>query len=561
MQINMRLFFLIFLLPLISLSQADIVGINTATDLTKESAGVPDSMRNHTFLDATQLRYASFLGSGDHSGSSNANEWSLQEAFDNAVAGDFVYVRITGGGGTYDISGLQGTLAQPIHFKGYVSTPEDINVNDSPIVSKEDYTGYAQTDHGTHNLDPFLMPTFTGDSDDAPNYIPNGTAWNFDSSNSYIIIENFQFQYYHIGISFSGVDYVYVKNVVSANNGYFYDIEGQGGFGSDLYGSGFVFEDDSQHAHVNSCASYNQCLRGVTFTDSDWCKVENTTVYSNHDEGNPQDYYIYFRGKNNYVVNCDVYQVEAAALSDHSGHGICFNRYDFSSSIYSENNIAESSTISGTSFHLDGALSCKLDDIQVYRTTELNPRYSGGNLIVKDDPRNHYIKDSYFEGSANFSYDDTHPELDHVGAFGASAGQSISFENTIFKGNGDSYGIYLNWLPVFDVGPKNIEFKDCDFENLEALFYVERPSDNFSFIRGNVIDVENLQYTDDKSFDYILNPNTNFTNVNFWNSEIPTSFYQISGITNTDPDLVDTPILIDFSIREKRLRNPLTRNF
>jgi hypothetical protein len=71
-------------------------------------------------------KYVTVAGGGLHDGTSEANAWTFTEALANAVAGDRVNVKL----GTHTCttaSTVNGTYADPIHVRGYVSTIGDLD--------------------------------------------------------------------------------------------------------------------------------------------------------------------------------------------------------------------------------------------------------------------------------------------------------------------------------------------------------------------------------------------------------------------------------------------------
>ena len=71
-------------------------------------------------------KYVTVAGGGLHDGTSEANAWTFTEALANAVAGDRVNVKL----GTHactTASVVNGTYADPIYVRGYVSTIGDLD--------------------------------------------------------------------------------------------------------------------------------------------------------------------------------------------------------------------------------------------------------------------------------------------------------------------------------------------------------------------------------------------------------------------------------------------------
>lgn len=479
--------------------------------------------------------YISVEGRSSNTGLTLDSPKNIASAFDKSFvkAGDLFYIKA----GNYtmpsnpkdnrqfDISDLPCTANDPCYWVGYKSIPGDINASEFSTVTWDDYKNRPQSNDGTHNLDPSLMPTFSGNTTYAPKYIDNGTLFFADGGEEGLVFRNLQIQYFRRGFELKRLSTSVFENIIQANHGWFAPINGQGGSNSDLQGTGWLIYSSSSSLTsvsvknvIKNCATYNMAFRGFTINNSTNTLVERSESTSDIDNGNPQDYYFHTIGKNNLFSNL---RVNRLISSNHSGHGICFNQL-------SENNIMQNSVIYGTGIHFDGAINSYANNIQLIGDDSFG-LFKGGGITIMDGAENNLIENcSSVNGETGINFSDSGKN-----PFDEHAGRNNSFKNIKITNKSKSI-IDLNWWNEKDELTENNIFENCEFINSPYLFTISRPNSNFIFNNSQFINVKNIQqttYKNEKNF--LLNSNTQFKNSNFWDSEIPTKEkYIVSNLTN-----------------------------
>lgn len=495
--------------------------IDDVLQLTINEAG------NKDISTATALRifYVAVNGSADNDGLSEQKPIDIYTAFDidKIQPGDLYWVK-AGDYGKINIELNQpnktaGTEENPIGWVGYKDTPGDIKAVKGPTVSWDDYI------KKNHDLDSTVMPTFSGDTSEAPNFLNNGRAIDINYKKDYLVIRNLQFRHYHTSILMRRSKNVIFDNVIMVNNGYFDDIPGQGGTNANLKGYGLTLATDTGYSKISNCYSANMALRAFSISENSSYNVIEYSESDTDTEHNPQDYFFYTTGKYNVFRNIAARKLTE---SNHSGHGLCFNWDNF----YTENgaafNYAENVEILNTSLHFDGE-TCHDNTVKNIKLWEDRDHYIYGTSIVFMDGAHDNTVDvaDLSEGAITFFDSGAHVN-------NGNAGHDNTIRNATVSNNGMAID-FGSWSTTY--AAYNNQFVDCTFKNLDkGIFQVSRENHDNKFIGCTIENVPKVWFEDSKSRDYLLDSSTEFTDCNFWNSEIPSNtVFKVSGTTEKAP--------------------------
>lgn len=248
--------------------------------------------------------YVTTNGKASNDGLSEATAWSIEAAFENAVAGDVVYVKAGNYGNKELIVDNSGTSQKPIKFIGYTNSPGDL------------VSGQKSTFSYGDQLDATKMPLLIGN---APNNEGEGTG--ITATENYITIENFQITKFKTGIRSNGTQ-IKLKNIIVTQMGDFnpshtYPTATNNKL-LNYSGTGIVFSGNNSELHnsfVLNCGA-----QAITFNHGNGLIAKNNTVYSNS-QVNPTDYYFLIaqETKNSTFLNTKVFRVGEL---EHHGHGI-----------------------------------------------------------------------------------------------------------------------------------------------------------------------------------------------------------------------------------------------
>lgn len=460
--------------------------------------------------------YIAVNGKASNSGLTQDSPKDIASAFDKSFvqAGDLFYIKAgdykfdfnPSNGRQFDLSNLPSSASRPIYWIGYKNTPGDINATEFSTVSWEDYKARPQAADRTHSLDSSVMPTFSGNTSRAPQYIGNESLFWQDGGEQGFVFRNIQIQYFRYGFQFKNLSSSVFENVIIANLGNFEPVEGQGGSNQDLIGKGFSITQKSDRNVIKNSATYNMAMIGFSLGEGEHSLIEYCEATSDIDNGNPQDYYFHTTGKYNLFSHV---RANRLISSNHSGHGICFNQL-------ADNNVMESSKVYGTSIHFDGAVNCYATNIEIIGDNSYG-LYKGGDIIIMDGAENNLIENTTsINGESGISFSDSGKN-----SYAEHAGKNNTFRNVTVS-NKSLAIIDLNWWNEKDDLSENNAFENCKFSNAPYLFVISRSNSNFSFDNCEFTDVNKLQQTSYKnSGNFVLNANTKFTNSTFSNSEIP----------------------------------------
>ena len=529
----------ILLLPIFCFSQigADESIINNITINETNLAG--NAHENDDLLTAVRVFYVATDGLSSNDGLTESSPLDIATAFDPNIVerGDLYWIKAGDyGNHNFDLTGIDpsSTSLLPVRWIGYKNTIGD-------IVSQP-YAGYDSVDPldplvpilpsefnalpsnvvGHKILDSSLMPTFTGDQSQAPNYIVNGDLFSIDGGGHNLIFKNFQVQFYKHGFFMSDLDYSLFENITLAHQGWFSEIEGQGGTNEDLIGDGIVLRQasplSSEYNIIKNCYGLNHAHTSFSISVSQYNLIKGTEGFSNLNSGNAQDYYFRITGSFNKIEDS---RAVRGVASRHSGHGICFN-FD------ATHNMAEDCFIYGTSFHFDAsayglAKNVTLRGEPSFATfIENDPQgnntlpFQGGNFLMLDSAHDNLILGGSCHEVGGFSFNDTaaHGLPAHATEF--TAGNNNTYRNVVVdvsqgkiikSGNSNT----SNGLQIHS----NL-WDSCTFVGSDDLFEIERLN-SLNVIKNSTI--ENLPSLRAESNGFSLNSDTIFLNNTWINSQ------------------------------------------
>lgn len=265
-----------------------------------------------------QTRYVTATGAGSHDGTSEANAWTLAEAFTNAAAGMTINCKAGNYGALQLTLTTSGTQANPIIFRGYITTPGDIVAVSGTTFSE---AGAVITSEG-----PSIVGTITSNRPNQDQGLRFTGQW--------IEFRNFQFQYYNRPFESIGdnciIDNVYgysagnhnptevADNLFSAT----FPTGGYTGYGARIQGDNIT---------VKNMTIIDAGAEGIRLTNSDNPTFENITVecvrgtgtYNNHysADGNITDYH-FLIGANTSNGSFDNITIINPVSAIYPGHGI-----------------------------------------------------------------------------------------------------------------------------------------------------------------------------------------------------------------------------------------------
>ena len=451
---------------------------------------------------ATYWVTAGASGGGD---GSSGNPWTLSEAFSNASAGDIVNVQSGTYTGTYTIN-VNGTSANPILFRGYDATANDIDPDLETGVSLGDITVQRPT------------AFFYGDSPDAgampllSRSVGNNVTV-LAINGDYIQFHNFQISGGRTGLRNTG-NYNEIKNI-----GIWDQTDNSNPSNAPYWGSGFYNYGNNgimKNIYVENSGAQGFSVQGNDNT------IDNISVVCDN-TANPTDYYFLFQvGIQNTAT--DLYVRRVGNLT-HGGHGICWKT----------------------------ASECSDNDVNnfIVDNTQLEIQFPG----VHDN----YIRNGYVinrDGSwnragirlGNGSYDCT---IDNVylkdctvkfsdwndGLAGDVNDSSDGFRFNQLTVDGGKYAVAFHYFGNnnYSSSADNNTFYNSTFYNTTYLFESSRANSNTQFINCVFDNIDNLDRDESSSPGYAVDATytrSNFSNLGF---TTPTG----TNITTLAPQFVD----------------------
>ncbi len=428
---------------------------------TEEENGNTESTENTYFV--------SVNGSSSNDGRSEANAWSIEHAFENATAGDIVYIKAGNYGNKELLADNSGTSNKPIKFIGYTNTPGDIVSNEGSTFT------YGDT------LDPNKMPLLTGA---APNGEGQGTALKIVEP--YVQIENFQITQFKNGL-YAKANNGLFKNIIVSKIGDYNPNHTYPTATSNKHlnytGLGFIIEGDNIELH-NSFA-LNCGAQGITFQNGSGIKSYNNKVYADNNI-NPTDYYFLIGGGtvNSLFKNTFVHRVGALT---HLGHGIVAKGQSaITGNIVDEFSILN--TFLEVQFPKTTSNIFKNGRVEKEANVNARTRDASGMRLANGARNNHYeniiltncsIKFSDWNDGLAGDVNDTSDNNTFLNIQVKDAFSAIAFSHFLETNNASS--------------ADNNTFTNCSFSNIDFLFEVDRANSNTRLIDCTIDNVRNFK--------------------------------------------------------------------
>ncbi len=428
-------------------------------------------------------------GSPDNDGLTEATAWSIEHAFETAVAGNIIYIKAGDYGNKQLIVDNSGLEDKPIQFIGYTNTPGDIITNDQ-----------GSTFNYGDALNPNIMPLISG-------IVQNGEGQGdgIIANENYIEISNFQITKYDRGLITSG-DYCAFKNIVITEIGDFNPSHSfpTGTSNPQLNYSGFAMSLEGNHTKVSDCFVLNAGAEGIRISLGRFQVHERNKVYSDNNI-NPSDYYYLITNgaRSNTFRDC---YIERVGNLEHEGHGL---------SLKVDASLNEFYDVSIKNTKIECSFSEVFDNVFERCTIEGGSDRTG-LILVANGAHNNIFRECTIDNAGgitfrdwNDGFADSRDETD--------AGNNNQFISCVVK-NG-KVGINFDIWDELGAVAHNNTFTDCEFRDLDNLFFVNRPNElnrmenciveNVTAFSASVF--KNNKYTLDFQFD----ENTQFINNGF----------------------------------------------
>lgn len=493
---------------------------NEDSETEETGSNIDDSDFDFT---SREKYYVTINGSSSNDGRSESSSWSIEHAFDSARPGDVIFIKA----GNYGFHNLivknSGTQQDPIFFVGYKNTPGDINANQGPTITWDDYKANGD------NLFPDEMPLLQGNRSQAPRFTQNKTAirvWNVDN----IVIKNIQIRNYQDGIWVHNSDNSIFDNIINSDNGYFADFT-QGILDPNLLGSGIILYGKCNNSLIKNNMVANVAFRGLgIMDDSHYNTIEWSDVRSDKEkEENPTDYFIFIISgvdgdfaTHNKIRNSNVERLKHTAIG---GHG-----YDLNTN--TRFNVIEDCTAYNLAFHAHGIFTSdnKIKNVHI-QGGGVHPSFQGDFSFV-DGAHDNILEDCSIDNALNaVVFSDSGKEKGFL--WDDVEDEQAGYNNTIIRltaTNLSKSAINMFWYRENSFTNDNV-FIDSSFENVPVLFEVYRSNKDFKLENCTVTNVPKLWRNSTSRNQYSLDSSTEFVDCTFTNSEAPLeSEYEVSGL-------------------------------
>ncbi|VAW13085.1 hypothetical protein MNBD_BACTEROID03-1252 [hydrothermal vent metagenome] len=420
-------------------------------------------------------------GKASNDGLSEATAWSIEYAFDRAIAGDIVYIKAGDYGSKELVADNSGTADKPIKFIGYTNTPGDLVSNEGSTFS-----------YG-NQLDPGKMPLIKS---------TQGGTGIFIQEN-FVEIENFQITRYRIGLVATGRNLV-LRNIIATDFGTQSAYSAYDGFGIQIKGNNCLLE--------NSFV-LNATAEAIKLYDSDYSRVNYCQVYADN-PNNPTDYYFLLTGGTNNTLIENSY-AERAQYLKHGGHG--FDMKDLA-----ENNTFRNCTAKRTSFEFNfsGVRYNTIEDCFIYGVDTTSSNWHAV-MVIFNGANNNLIKNMYIQDTwraiAWGDYDDG-----YVGPGGdrdeVSTGYDNTFDNITIRNTNRILNV--GGGTNFNAWAKRNTFVNCDFSDFGSVAVTYYPTEDILFKNckfnngGKLVTEAKEQYAPYSRFD-VTWENCTWSNVGF----------------------------------------------
>ncbi len=245
--------------------------------------------------------YVTTSGSSSNNGLTEENSWTLTHAFNQAVAGDIVYVKAGNYGNLNIRSQRNGTASNPIKFIGYTTSPGD-------IAAVDEYSTYTYADFDADNavLPSNIMPLIQNNR--GSNNDPDSSDRAFYILHEYIHIENFMMQYHDTGIRISDANATVINCIVNEvgnwdpnNPGWNQSFSGSEPNGN-LSGYGIHATSSGDNFTLKSSTVFNAGADAIFIVGASYHKGDYNSIYADK-SGNSMDYHYCLYGVDNAELN------------------------------------------------------------------------------------------------------------------------------------------------------------------------------------------------------------------------------------------------------------------
>jgi len=449
--------------------------------------------------------YVTVVGDAANSGLTESDPWTLEHAFNTAVAGDIVHVKAGDYGALNIVAAHHGTATLPIQYIGYKNAPNDINSNMGSTMSYGDA------------LDPLEMPLLIGSTEENAEFLGTG-IW---VGKNYVHVSNFQITKYKNGFLSTG-EGCFVKNIIVHQVGDFnpeHTYVPGGDVSAFLNYSGKGILTYGNNVSVHDCLVVNAGAEGFTFSNSDFVDHAYNAVYSDT-EINPCDYYyLLANGSSNNTLN-HIF-VERVGPLVHYGHGLVYK-------VDAQDNVANNCTVIGTKI--------ELQYVEVKNNTFTNchitPGSDGkGEIRIANAAHHNTFINCSVDAAQGVTFSDTSEDPNE------NSGHDNNFINCSFSNmnsaiNWHWYSTSYDESPAFDN-----TFINCVFYNLDYLFMVDRVNYGNTMVNCIIQDVTEERYAHYPSIHSDVVLDFDYGNSNLYNSFVPAD-----GAANTtahDPMFLD----------------------
>lgn len=434
--------------------------------------------------------YVTVNGSSNNSGMSEADAWDIEFAFENASAGDIVYIKAGDYGNVRINADNSGTSSNPIRFIGYRDTPGDIVASSG---STFDYNGNAPS--------PQDMPLLKGQRRNM-----EGEGTGLSVLEDHIEISNIQIMYYKRGVGCSG-DNTVLNNIIVYEVGDFNPAHSYPSGTNNAFlnysGAGIVLSGNGTRL-INSVV-INAGAEGIRISGGDNQLHSDNEIYSDNNT-NPMDYYYFMHNNADNNTIQDSYLFRKDGLT-HNGHGLSLKAEASNNRFYNleivntrievakgrvENNLFKDCTITGS--YDDGRSDGE-----------------GGILVANGANSNVFENVSIDNVRSAIRFADWN-ESSNGGFDEADAGNNNEFKNVTVTNALN--GIYFDNFQEPEGSAHNNTFIDCEFSNLRRVFQVNRKNSENVFRNCNFSSIRDFEISS-KSINLTLNKNTVFDDCTF----------------------------------------------
>lgn len=438
------------------------------TNQQEDNTQQEDDLNNTTTASTEGAKYVTVNGKATNDGNSEGSAWSIEHAFDRAIAGDVVYVKAGDYGNKQLIADNSGTSNEPIKFIGYTNTPGDLTSDKGSTFQYGDI------------LNKNIMPLLIGN---APNNEGQGTGILINEN--YITIENFQITKFETGVRSNGVNII-LKNIIATKIGDFNPAHTYPSGTSNKFlnysGNGIVLSGNRSELHnsfILNCGA-----QGITFNNGNGIVANNNDVYADN-PANPTDYYFLIAEEttNSTFNNTTVHRVGSL---EHNGHGI----------VLKGNGNISGNTIDGfeiintfleLQFPKTSNNTAKNGTITKESNVDINNDIVGGLKLANGSHHNNFRNIELVNCSILFQ-----DWNDGLNGDVNDASDNNLFDKITVKNANSAISFSFFHVNNLESSADNNVFTNCNFNNLDYLFERDRANSGTKLINCSINNVDNF---------------------------------------------------------------------